>query len=75
MSPLGEIPAGAITVVNMPVLFKLEAFDGVAGQLYCIGLLAVLNEAVSSVFHLHCNCCGTVLFHHISIQEDYDGIH
>ena len=59
----------------MPVLFKQEAFDNVAGQFYCIGLIVVLNEAVSSVFHFHYNCCGTVLFHHISIQEDYDGIY
>ena len=40
----------------MPVLFKLEAFDGVAEQLYCIGLIVVVNESVSSVFDLDCNC-------------------
>ena len=59
----------------MPALFKMEAFDGVAGQLYCIGLIVVLNVSIlCSVFTFDSNCCGTVVLHYISIQEDYDGI-
>ena len=43
-----------ITVVNMSHLFKTEvtgddqAFGGVAGQVYCVGLMVVLNISVSS---------------------------
>ena len=43
-----------ITVVNMSHLFKMEvtgddqAFGGVTGQVYCIGLMVVLNISVSS---------------------------
>ena len=42
-----------ITIVNMSVLLKTEvtgddeAFDGVAGQVYCIGLIVVLNVSIS----------------------------
>ena len=43
-----------ITVVNMSHLFKTEvtvddqAFGGVAGEVYCLGLMVVLNISVSS---------------------------
>ena len=43
-----------ITVVNMSHLFKMEVtgddqtFGGVAGQVYCIGLMVMLNISVSS---------------------------
>ena len=42
-----------ITVVNMSVLFKTEvtgddeAFGGVAGQVYCVGLIVVLNVSIA----------------------------
>lgn len=42
-----------ITVVNMSVLFETqvtgndEAFSGVAGQVYCVGLIAVLNLSIA----------------------------
>ena len=42
-----------ITVVNMSVLFETqvtanaEAFSGVAGQIYCVGLMVVLNLSVA----------------------------
>ena len=48
-----------ITFVNMTVLFKTEvvgndeAFGGVGGDVYCIGLIVVLNVSVScSIFNL-----------------------
>ena len=42
-----------ITVVNMSVLFKIqvtgndEAFSGVAGHVYCVGLIVVLNLSIA----------------------------